>query len=318
MQTQGVITNNTIEYSIVRLSKSNLEDLARLHSVVYAPVAADHYVKKYDTAYTGVEYVGFIAYNDGIPIAFYGVVPCFVQSATEIILAAQSADTMTHPGYRMKGIFMELSNKTFELCRQLGIRIVFGFPNQNSYHGALKLGWKQTEIMECFTIPVQTLPLKSFAGRNFFFKKIYSGYCDLVLRGKRTDLDGVLNSVQKDGFAGVFRTKEYLHYKKYTDTIIIVIENTKLWLSFKNGLVIGDIDGINKKSFAAVMKRLKNLSRRLGIRQIQFHTSTGTRLHKLFSTRYKATPSFPVLFQDFGSLGDLETIKFTFADIDIF
>jgi hypothetical protein len=302
----------------VRLSKSNLEDLARLHSVVYAPVAADHYVKKYDTAYTGVEYVGFIAYNDGIPIAFYGVVPCFVQSATEIILAAQSADTMTHPGYRMKGIFMELSNKTFELCRQLGIRLVFGFPNQNSYHGALKLGWKQTGIMECFMIPIQTFPLKSFSKKNIFFKKLYARYSDFILREKSTDLDGVLNSVQEDGFAGVLRTKEYLHHKKYSETIVIVIGGAKLWLGFKNDLIIGDIEGITKESFTPTMKELKGLASKLGIRQIQFHTSTGTELYKLFSTSYKSMPSFPVLFRDFGSPVALETIKFTFADIDIF
>ena len=318
MQTQGVITNNTKEYSIVRLSKSNLKDLARLHSVVYAPVAADHYVKKYDTAYTGVEYVGFIAYNEEIPIAFYGVIPCFIQSANEIILAAQSADTMTHPGYRMKGMFMELSNKTFELCRQLGIRLVFGFPNQNSYHGAIKLGWKQTGIMECFMIPIQTLPLKSFSKNNNFFKKIYASYIDFILKEKRTDSNGVLNSVQKDGFAGVFRRKEYLRHKKYSDTIVIAIEDAKLWLNFKNDLVIGDIEGITKESFTLVMKELKSLARKLGIRQIQFHTSIGTNLHKLFSASYKSTPSFPVLFQDFGSPVVLETIKFTFADIDIF
>jgi hypothetical protein len=318
MQTQGVITNNTKEYSIVRLNKANLNDLARLHSAVYTPVAADHYVKKYDTAYTGVEYVGFIAYNEGIPIAYYGVIPCFVQSATEIVLTAQSADTMTHPGYRFKGMFMELSNKTFELCRQLGIRLVFGFPNQNSYHGAIKLGWKQTEAMECFMIPVQTLPLRYLSKKNILFKKLYTWYSNFILRKKHTNLDGVLNSVQKDGFAGVFKTKEYLRHKKYSDTIVIIIGDAKLWISVKNDLVIGDIEGITKESFTPAMKELKNLASKLGIRQIQFHTSTGTELHKLFSTSYKSAPSFPVLFQDFGSPVVLETIKFTFADIDIF
>ena len=318
MQTQEAITNSTKELSVVRLNKANLEDLARLHSVVYAPVAADHYVKKYDTAYTGLEYVGFIAYHEGIPIAYYGVIPCFLQSVKEIVLAAQSADTMTHPGYRFKGIFMELSNKTFELCRQSGIRIVFGFPNQNSYHGAIKLGWKQTEVMDCFTIQVRTLPLKSFFKKNSIFGQYYAWYSNLILRQKRTYSDGVINSVQKDGFAGVYRTKEYLIYKKYTDTIVITIKGAKLWLSFKNDLVIGDVEAMSKESFAPVMKELRNLARELGIRQIQFHTSTGTELHKLFSASYKSTPSFPVLFQDFGSPIDLEKIKFTFADIDIF
>jgi len=318
MQTQQAITNSTKEFSIVRLNKEILEDLARLHSVVYAPVAPDHYLKKYDTAYTGLEYVGFIAYHKGIPIAYYGVIPCFLQSATEIVLVAQSADTMTHPGYRFKGMFMDLSNKTFELCRQSGIRIVFGFPNQNSYHGAIKLGWKQTEIMECFTIPVQTLPLKSFSKRNIIFRRCYAWYSNFILKQKRADANGVLNSVQQDGFAGLYRTREYLLYKKYADTIVITINSAKLWLSLKNDVIIGDVEAISKETFALVMKELKNLARKLGMRQIQFHTSTGTELHKLFSVWYKSTPSFPVLFQDFGSPIDLKKIKFTSADIDIF
>jgi hypothetical protein len=78
------------------------------------------------------------------------------------------------------------------------------------------------------------------------------------------------------------------------------------------------MEGITEESFAAVMKEVRNLARKLGIRQIQFHTSIGTNLHKLFSTSYKSMPSFPVLFRDFGSPVALETIKFTFADIDIF
>src|SRR5205085_10256014 len=111
---------------------------------------------KYNTAYTSAEYVGYVAYNtQGIAVAYYGVVPCILQCGDEKILSAQSADTMTHPGFRYKGMFVELSNITFDLCKKSGIKIVFGFPNQNSYHGAVhKLGWKMTDTMECFMIPV--------------------------------------------------------------------------------------------------------------------------------------------------------------------
>jgi hypothetical protein len=116
----------------------------------------------------------------------------------------------------------------------------------------------------------------------------------------------------------LFRTKEYLRHKKYSDNIVISIGNAKLWISYKNDVVIGDMEGITEESFVAVMKEVRNLASKLGIRRIQFHTSAGTQLHKLFSATYKSTPSFPVLFQDFGSPVALETIKFTFADIDIF
>lgn len=318
MQTSGAIINNAKEYSVARLSQSNLKDLATLHSAVYAPAGEDYYVKKYDTAYTGVEYVGFIAYNAGIPVAYYGVIPCFMKFEDRKILAAQSADTMTHPRYRFKGMFMDLSNKTFGLCRELGIQLVFGFPNQNSYHGAIKLGWKETEKMDCFLIPVRSLPLQSLSTKNLLLQKLYKRYSRFILKKYKTGVAGFPSSVLQNGFVGIDRGAEYLIHKTYSETEVIRINKSKLWVSFKSNLIIGDMEDVEETSFSFVMNKVKNLAKTLGIRQVQFHSSPGTNLHKLFCKSYQVVPSFSVLFQNFGPAMPLEKIKFTFADIDIF
>ena len=133
--------NNSIEikeYSVVRINKTNLEDIEKLWFTVYGNTPPKNYfARKYASEYTGISNIGFIAYKENIAIAYYGVIPCLVQYRDKIILAAQSADTMTHPHYRYKGMFVQLSNMCFELCRANGINLVFGFPNQNSYHGAV-------------------------------------------------------------------------------------------------------------------------------------------------------------------------------------
>src|ERR1700744_1753967 len=120
-------------YYFQRLSKKNLNDLDILyHSVHNKPQIEDYFAKKYDTAYTGVEYTGFIAYNDDhLPIAFYGVIPCFIRYDDRLFLAAQSADTMTHPKYRYKGLFVQMANLTYGVCEEDGVSIIFGFLNQN-------------------------------------------------------------------------------------------------------------------------------------------------------------------------------------------
>jgi len=144
-------------YTVERLNAVNILDLTKLYEAVYNRPASHIFFKnKYNTAYTGVEHVGFIAYNSTrLPIAFYGVIPCFLQYQTNLILAAQSADTMTHPGYRGLGLFTKLAKQTFELCKEKHIRLLFGFPNQNSLPGFVKkLGWEVTGMMDCFTIPV--------------------------------------------------------------------------------------------------------------------------------------------------------------------
>jgi hypothetical protein len=311
------------EYRVVRLNKDNLSDLAKLHSAVYGNTVVlppQYFQEKYDTAYTGTEYVGYIAYNDNlVPVAYYGVIPCFIQHKGFAVLAAQSADTMTNPAYRYKGMFVELSKMTFELCRQLGIQLVFGFPNQNSYHGAVnKLGWKMTEAMDCFLIPVKGLPLESFSHKFSFLKRLYSRYRQRVLKKYATTDKGLRNSVETDGYAGVWRNDEYFRYKRWCGAQVIGIDGSKVWISNKQGLIVGDIEASETETFSVFMDKLERLGRQLGTRQIQFHCSPGTRLHTLFAARYISVPSYPVLFQDFGSVIPPEKIKFTFADVDVF
>ena len=161
-------------YYIERLSAQNLNALDTLHKIVYSKHhAPDYFAKKYNTAYTGVEYIGYIAFNDEhVPIAFYGVIPCFIRHSEQLYLAAQSADTMTHPKYRYKGLFVQLANLTFDLCQDEGISIVFGFPNQNSLHGFLvKLKWQMTETLDYYEIPVSMVSLERIVKRLPFMRE---------------------------------------------------------------------------------------------------------------------------------------------------
>src|ERR1700744_3835126 len=134
-------------YIVERLNATNLADVEKLHTAVYDRLLQPGFFKKKDdTAFIGIEYTGYIAYSaDRLPIAFCGVIPCFIQEGDKIILAAQSADTMTHPDYRNKGLFVELALNTFQLCKESDIQLLFGFPNQNSLPGFVnKLSWQQT------------------------------------------------------------------------------------------------------------------------------------------------------------------------------
>jgi hypothetical protein len=314
------MNNVTNEYKIIRLDRKNISDIGKLYTAIYEKkTPPDYFKKKYDTAHTGVTNIGFIAYNkENLPIAYYGVIPCFIRYADKIILSAQSADTMTHPEYRYKGMFVELSNICFDLCRKNGINLIFGFPNQNSYHGAVhKLGWKMTETMDYFVIPVKAFPLEHLTLKFTLLKKLYEKYTKLVLHKYLIAESGLANSVISDGYAGVHRNKQYLQYKMYSSTQVIKIGESKLWIKINNGLLIGDI-ALAENSFDKLMGKVKKIAGKLGVRQIYFHACKDTRLHNLFAERFNAVPSFPVLFQDFGSGVSLEKIKFTFADIDIF
>ncbi|HEY6978750.1 MAG TPA: GNAT family N-acetyltransferase [Chitinophagaceae bacterium] len=312
--------NGNKECSIIRLDENKLKDLEILYKEVYKHKPVKNYFhKKYDTAYTGAQYIGHIAYNsENIPIACFGVIPCFIQYNDQIVLSGQAVDAITLSQYRYEGFFVELVKKTFDLCRASGIQLVFGFPNQNSYHGLVhKLGWKMTEYMERFTIPLDSFPLESLCQHFEWSKWVYKKYTDWILRKYLFSEQGLANSVMAEGFGGVHRDDRYLKYKTYSDTKVIKTGTAKVWVKIQNGLFIGDLQ-TSEYDFDIVIDTIKKIASRLGIKNIFFQISPGTSLHALFSKSFKSQTSFPVIFMDMGSGIPLSKLKFTFADIDIF
>ena len=312
--------NETGEYRIARLDENKLRDLEILHEAIYGRKPAKNFLlKKYNTAYTGTQYVGHIAYSgENIPIAYFGVIPCFIQYNDQIVLSAQAADAMTLSQYRYKGFFVELAKKTFDLCRTAGILLVFGFPNQNSYHGLVyNLGWKNTEYMERFNIPINAFSLESLSQHFTWSKRLYKKYTQWILRKYFSPDPGLSNSVIVEGFGGVYRDDRYLQYKTYSDTEVIKIGDAKAWIKIKNGLLIGDLEGA-EDNFDEVIDVIKQIAKRLGVSNVSFQVSPGLQLHTLFTKKYKSIPSFPVIFLDLGLGMPLNKLKFNFADIDIF
>jgi hypothetical protein len=312
--------SQTREYTIQRLSDDNLTDVEKLHTAVYGKLPPHNFFQmKYDTAFTGIKHIGFIAYNNQkLPIAFYAVIPCFIRFDDKNMLAAQSADTMTHPQYRSKGLFVELALQTFHLCRNSGIYLLFGFPNQNSLPGFInKLGWQRTKNLDCFIIRTAIFSWERLFNKFSPLKNLYGRYQQSIFKKYLLPQQGVPNSVFYDGYAGVYRDHHYLRYKTYTNNQVIKIDNSILWIKISNIFLIGDISVIPGE-FGDMMYKLKKLARNMGIREIHFHASPGTPLHALFARDFNSTPSFPVIFMDFEGGAPTDKIKFTSADIDTF
>ncbi len=310
----------TDKYTVERLTAGNLPDVGLLYSTVYGKEVAPYFfAKKYNTRFTGVEFTGFIAYTAWRqPVAFYAVIPCFIASGDDVILAAQSADTMTHPAHRNRGVFVKLALTTFQLCRELGIRLLFGFPNQNSLPGFVnKLDWQTAHYLDCFIIHTPNFSWNRVFGKLPILKTLHSRYQEHVLKKHLLHQRGIENSVINDGYSGVYRDENYLKYKTYNDTKAIKLGNSTLWIKISSTLLIGDMD-LLPDDFDDTMFGLKKLAGKLGIKQIHFHASPGTTLHGLFAMRFKSIQSFPSIFKVLGEDLPLDKIKFTSADIDTF
>lgn len=111
----------------------------------------------------------------------------------EIIHALRPVDTVTHSDYRNKGIFKKLTLDGLEKYKN-NYDLIFNTPNQNSYLGNLKMGWKKYPIKINFKFAL-ILPLltkshtdnppinsdKNKVSYNYFTTNKSSSYLQWVL-----------------------------------------------------------------------------------------------------------------------------------------
>ena len=143
-------------YTFQRINIHNIADLIPIYKSAFKQdILIDFLLKKNVTECFGTSFIGYIAYDlNFTPAAFYGVYPCKACYKHSEILVAQSGDTMTDPEHQRKGLFMILAQKTYELAKKEGIKLVYGFPGEYSYPGFMKLDWKHFDDFVTYEIEV--------------------------------------------------------------------------------------------------------------------------------------------------------------------
>jgi len=85
----------------------------------------------------------------------YALGPTMLRLGPELVLGAQSFDTMTHPDYRGQGMFVALAQSAMRHAAERGVQALYGFPNSNSYHGFVRrLDWDCTGTMPVWFRPL--------------------------------------------------------------------------------------------------------------------------------------------------------------------
>lgn len=308
-------------YRLERMSEAGYGALKFLYKDAFLTGVTEEFLKKkYDTGFTGKKFIGYIAYDDNnFPAAYYGVFPLFAEHKGEVILAAQSGDTMTHSAHRGKGLFIRLANEAYRLAAEEGIQFVYGFPNKhNSYHGLMKLKWIHNGFINRYRIIVPSLPISIAAGKTAVLKKIYENRSEKVFSKFRSPNEYFNNSISQDDFIRVKHDEKYFNYKKYFKKHIAMVNGKNVYLKTDNTLLIGDIERCSDQEFMQVIKVLKKAAFKIGAPVITFQLSPGTEQDKFLAGKYKAGESLPVCYLNLGSSLDLSKLKFTQADFDTF
>ena len=132
-------------------------------------------------------------------VASYSLFPVALVVDAQTYATAMSMTTMTHPGWRGKGLFPKLAGELYAHASSKDLGAVWGFPNTSSHAQFIgKLGWK-----DIYEIPTMTLDL---------------GKADPRLSGSdsvSTDDSFALEypDAPRDGLIRVNRTTPYLRWR---------------------------------------------------------------------------------------------------------
>jgi hypothetical protein len=296
------------DYRIERISKQRLKDLLPLYRDAFSKnVPLEYFIRKFDTNNFGAECIGFIAYHSGgQPAAYYGLFPCRVVFGGEVVLSATSGDTMTHSAHRGKGLFLQLASRTYELAKAEGVKFAYGFPNQDSLKGSVKLGWKyEGDHLRFYSMKIKTLPIAKIK------RKIRGD----KLPAKITP--GLFpNSL---GDHCVLHDEAYSRYKAYSKKRIANIGGARVWIKVDGVLKVGDIECTSHFEMRTFLEALREFCLFRGINEAQFLTSKDTWLDKGLSEHLKGMDAFPVGHFDFDAGGrDLKLMKYNMCDLDTF
>ncbi|MFT6209539.1 MAG: GNAT superfamily N-acetyltransferase [Bacteroidia bacterium] len=301
-----------------RLDDSRLRDVQFLYETVFKnSISLDVLTKKYDTSYLGVKHLTYLAYDGDKPVAFYGALPQKMNYRGESILAVHTCDSLTLPAYQRKGIHKMLALKAYDLMKQEGIRFVYAYHSENTLHSCKKLDWELAFTMKGFMIKTNRIPIAKAVTKIQLLKAQYNAYALRVLKPFQISDDDFKNSNSNSGLFQDYN-KSFFDYKCFTNNLIIELDNVKFWVKVSNRVSVGDVNFQSESDLLNGIESLKKLTDKLGLNEILFQTSPGTKLEHALSTHFKAFDSWKVGYYLFNKDININEFRGNFSDFDTF
>jgi len=309
-----------MSYLLKRVSKKNLKDISILYKDCFGiNVEEEKLRKKYNTSVFGESYTGFVAENKEKQIgAYYGVFPSVINCDGQEYLVGQSGDTMTGPNHRRKGLFTKLAKETYQLCEELNMAFVFGFPNENSLPGfERKLDWKFYGNMQMFTFYHSTLfPFCELASKFSSFQPFYRSFVAKRISNYVIDV----NDIKLQSKNSVVRDERFFSYKMSNSNAVKVVHINGFKLVFKAEphLMIGDVEVFDKKRVGDFIQTVHQLARIIKAKKSQIVVSENHWIYPILSIKVTPSPSLPIGFYEIDKNIKYSKISFSMLDYDTF
>lgn len=191
----------------------------------------------------------YVALEDDRIVANYSVSPAYIQHGDKQIKCALSLNTMTHPDFVGKGLFVQLAQRLYDELKQQGYGMVYGFPNYISNRTfCTKLGWK--DIYEIPTLelvvekelsynPTNVIPYSTFDVPQNTANRLAVAKCEDYLNWRYKNKPYTDYNLVKTANGG------WMVYKRYQNMINIVelhpqcIEDLSDMIGYVSSVVLG-------------------------------------------------------------------------------
>ncbi len=306
------------DYTIRRIEPTDLDTLVALYAASFnETISTDKLARKFATEPFGVAYVGYLAVSDtGQAAAFYGVFPAPMQIGTHQFIGAQSGDTMTHPDHRKQGLFVRLARATFALARELGIELIYGFPNQNSLPGFKRhLDWSFPPPMQGGELRAQQswltrtrLRLQSSRARS----------ARIADRLNQIAID-TENITFHEGLDGVVHNHEYLAYKHLnSDSVVVETDRLRAWLVPGTRLDVGALQLTQSGGADALFNACQELLQYCAADRMRFCYSADSEPLHAISEFVTTRPNTDIGYLALAESLEPERLFFSRGDFDYF
>jgi hypothetical protein len=285
MEGQNICFKN---FRLERICKEKAKDIAFLFKVVFNSIASEEAINNKHLNCSGEhKFIGYIGYDNysNTPVGYYSVYPRYMLFEGERILTAQSGDTMANPDFKKKsGLFVKLAELTFDLCKDVGINLVTGFPNSLSYLTFIKkLNFTELPKLVELQFVENKFELRRITHKSDILKKLHVRWINLIFRvlfGKGKVFQN--SNQQNKNLSFVDRDKSFFQSKRTNNKFLISCKGVNLLVKSYyeiNQIEIGDIEFCDDKSLISVLKRLKLLTRIGGLRFLSYQSSNNDVLH---------------------------------------
>lgn len=301
-----------------RLSDGNLKDVQFLFETVFKQsITLDQLEKKYDTTYTGIKHIAFLAYEKDMPVAFYGALPQSFSNGSEYFVGVHTCDSITLPEYQRRGLHQSLAIKSYDLMKSLGVKFVYAFHSENTFHSCKKLDWKVLHTMKGFWIKTDNFPTTKVLRKVQPLSSWIEKRAQKILAPHVCPVSKFSNSNTMNGIY-VHYSEAFFEYKCFSLNEVIELEGVKFWVKLSSGIMIGDINFKTEAQLMLGLDRLKKLCVKLGYNEILFQTTVGTEIEKVLSKHFTGFESWKLGYLLFDEELEIDSFRSNFGDLDTF